>query len=91
MGGCGFADPIPVMFRVTNETKQVLVIRQRDIRGLRGLVSPGGTVTFLPSLKGCETQPWVATSEEGETVAEIPGGCAGHYWTIRGLADSSYE
>jgi len=99
MSGCGFVDPLPKLFRVTNHTQQVLVIREKEIPGKGEVafpgtpksVSPGGTVTFVPTLKGCESHAWVATSEAGDTIAEIPGGCIGHDWTIRGVNDSSYD
>lgn len=92
LSGC--YDILPPRFRVANYTGQTIVIEARTPEGRVSFTQKaesGEAVQFSPGDEGCESSPWVAKAESGEILAQIPGGCKGHIWTIRGLNDSAYE
>jgi hypothetical protein len=92
LGGCTYIEPGPSLFRVENHTGQTLVIGPRvpDPAEPPKTAEPGEIRVFDPKPDGCESRPWVATTGSGDVVAEIPGACREHTWTIRGLNDSTY-
>jgi hypothetical protein len=91
VSGCVWGDPIPRAFRVTNSTHQTILVSPVNSPNKPEPILAGRTAELQTSLEDCSSRPWVATNEVGEVLAQIPGGCLDHYWTIRGLNDSSYE
>jgi hypothetical protein len=90
--GCVLPEDGEPMFRVTNHTTHALIIRPpHDQNASSQYVYPGDTVSFRIDEKGCTSRPWSVTTEAGKETAAIPGACVGHYWTIRGHDDSTYE
>lgn len=93
--GCGWSwlETPAKAFRGENLTGQTIIVRPRtpDPSSRPITVRPGATWSAQPDPDTCEFTPWVAVSESGQVLAEIPGACAGHRWSIRGLNDSTYE
>jgi hypothetical protein len=93
LSGCMIPNVGPPMLRVENLSPQDLDVSPKTADELRPpvTVAAGDAMFFAPDAEGCESRPWVAVSESGSVVAEIPGACTGHIWTIRGAGDSTYE
>lgn len=92
LSGC--YDILPPMFLVANYTGRTIVIEARDPDGgvkFMEEVEPGDLAEYSPAQEGCESRPWLAKTESGEILAQIPGGCVGHVWRIRGPNDFTYE
>ena len=89
LSGCW--DPLPRDFRVMNETNQTIVLQPRGNQTRRLPLEPKEAGPVAVEDEGCESSGWVATTTSGVVLAEIPGACVGHTWTIRGPNDSTYE
>jgi hypothetical protein len=86
--GCrSWVEPLPRTFRGENLTGETIVVRPRTLdRLLPPITVKRGEAWSTQTDPGtCEFTPWVAVSESGQVLAEIPGACAGHRWSIRGL------
>jgi hypothetical protein len=89
--GAGCWDPLPTDFRVANETNQTIVLQPRGNQTRKLPLEPKRMTPVSIVDAGCESSGWVATTTSGVALAEIPGACVGHTWTIRGPNDSTYE
>ena len=92
LSGC-IGDPDVPKLRVENRSGQVLLVGPR-VEGpdaSRERVEPGQTIAFYPQRQGCESRPWVATTPSNEILAELPGACVEHRWTVTGPTASTYE
>jgi hypothetical protein len=76
---------------VTNKTQETLIVQPRNGHETARTVGAGKSTTYPGQPPGCEKAPWVATTLSGDVVAEIPGGCTGHEWTIYGVNNSTYR
>jgi hypothetical protein len=91
LSGCIFDQWPRPSFEVVNLTAQELTLERPDGQGGIFQVSSGGTARILVTEERCDSRGWVATFDSGTIVAQVPGGCVGHRWTIRGVNDSTYE
>jgi hypothetical protein len=92
--GCvPWVDTLPEAFRGVNYTDQVIIVKPRAADPLQPAetVEPGENWVVDIRSGVCESTPWLATTEAGQVLAEIPGACNGDIWTIRGLNDSTLE
>jgi hypothetical protein len=92
--GCrSWVEPPAKAFRGENLTGQTIIVRPRTPDRLLPpmTVRPGEPFLTQTDPDTCEFTPWVAVTESGQVLAEISGACDGHWWSIRGLNDSTYE
>jgi starvation-inducible outer membrane lipoprotein len=92
LSGC--YDVLPPMLHISNRTPHELVIEARSETGaivITAKIEAGRVEEFAPNDDGCDARPWIAKAESGEVVAQVPGACKGHTWTIRGPGDATYE
>jgi hypothetical protein len=89
--GCRWPDSGPDLLWVTNKTQETLIVQPRNGHETAQTVGVGKSTTYPGQSPGCEKAPWVATTLSGDVVAEIPGACAGHEWTIYGVNNSKYR
>jgi hypothetical protein len=76
---------------VTNKTQETLIVQPRNGHETPVTIPVGKSMTYPEQSLGCEKVPWVATTLSGDVVAEIPGACDGHEWTIYGVNSSTYK
>jgi hypothetical protein len=91
LSGCVAYDALPRGFEVYNLTGEQLTITARDEQRGTFYAEPGELIHLMVQPEGCESRSQVARSDSGTVVAQIPGGCRGYRWTIRGINDSTYE
>lgn len=91
LSGCILGEPSPPTLWVRNASQETLIGEPQDHHERPATIPPGVAVPFGGQPPGCESMPWVAKNTSGEVVAEIPGACAGHNWTIKGPDDYIYE
>ncbi len=90
LSGCVAYDAIGQYFEVKNLTGERLTLTHISSRTIFHATS--GELIHPPVSKlGCEWSGWVASFDSGTIVAQIPGGCRGYLWTIRGVNDSTYQ
>jgi hypothetical protein len=76
---------------VNNLTGERLIITPRDDPTGTFYAESGELIHIIVAQKGCDSRSWVATSSSGTVVAQLPGACLEHRWTIRGVNDFTYE
>jgi hypothetical protein len=91
LSGCQWPDRGPDRLLVTNKTQETLIVQPRNGRETPVTIPVGKTMEYAGQAPGCEKAPWVATTLSGDVVAEIPGACEGHTWTIYGVNNSTYK
>lgn len=92
LSGCVWERP-PQSLLVVNYTGQTIMVGPRTPDPYQAPMSATPVQTLRLNVKedGCESTPWVATTEAGEVLAEVPGACVGNLWIIRGMNDFTYE
>lgn len=91
LSGCRWPDRSPDMLWVENLTQETLIVQPRDAHEEPRTLEAGKSTHYLGQPTGCEKAPWVAKTLSGDVVAEIPGACEGHMWTIHGVNNSKYK
>lgn len=81
----------PDLLWVTNKTQETLIVQPRNGHETPVTIPVGKSMKYPEQPLGCEKAQWVATTLSGDVVAEIPGACAGHEWTIYGVSNSTYK
>ena len=89
--GCRWPDSGPDRLWVVNKTQETLIVQPRNAHETPVTIPAGKSMEYAGQPPGCEKAPWVATTLSGVVVAEIPGACAGHEWTIYGVNNSTYR
>lgn len=89
--GCVPYDAPTPIFEIKNLTGEQLILTPLDHTPVTVRATPGAITGIPVNQDVCDSFGWVATSESGTIVAQIPGGCRGYLWTIRGINDSTYE
>lgn len=91
LSGC-FDPDVPKM-PASNLTDQTIILVPKDpeYAYLKHTLAPGDQqlVTNFPS--DCEDSPWLAQTEDGELVVEVPGACPDHDLVIRGPGKYDYR
>ena len=91
LSNCRWPDRGPDLLWVTNKTQETLIVQPWNGHETPVTIPVGKSMTYPGQPPGCEKAPWVATTLSGDVVAEIPGACAGHEWTIYGVNNSTYR
>lgn len=91
LSGCPDQD-VPAM-QVANLTDQYIIFvpKDPDYSYSTWRLAPGEQRGVSEFPKDCEKSPWLAQTEAGDLVVEVPGGCPGHLLIIRGPGKYEYK
>ena len=91
LSGCPEPD-VPTM-QLSNLTDETIIFVPKDPEYAysRWKLAPGDQRGVSEFPADCEKSPWLAQTEAGELIVEVPGGCPEHLLIIRGPGEYDYK